>query len=718
MLLEYEKEILEFTREQSSLTIAARGIAMDNVLAALLEACADTHSLVFIVNSSDTDRLFLAMLKTPVTDIAKLTISQRSERYRAGGIFCGSSRALVTDFINRHVEIDKVGAIVVMNSESIGPDSAESFICYLFREHSPLGLIRAFSSDPIRLHHASLESVAQSLCLSKILFYPRFHEKVAASMRELDAVQIYIKQSDVLVEAVLLAGDIMKSIMQNERKQGSGFDYMDVLIYPQANKDIRDFRTLVSLLFCSDSLTAYLFYKSMVDVQKRNEGGGSWIFTEPSHLLLDVLRSRLEKDINSSKIERAEFAFDLDAETFRGKQVAKRPRTALLDSVSESSISQEESGDSGTCMHESMGSSNLSGFYLANPKIRKAVEIIDRDPDARTAILVPGGCCRRSIENVLESLGGRGNVSVLTHSMMQGESGFDRFILLNPDLGTIRCIECISAVGTEAMTYILQYKDSVEEQRFLQEIREEKHAFETMIEERAKLPLRMDLGRLELEDDSDEDEYAITVDSREMRARLPFFLYRAGNHIDVKVIDAGDYLIGKNRCIERKTVGDFAGSINSGRLYQQAQRLVHQYRSPILLLEFDGCKPTLLDFESTDVFRNTLIAKLCLFLYSFPAFELLWSNNHVHTVRLIRDIQRRDSVQHCLSVSIDPVLKEILLCIPGISSLNAPGVMHEFRSLYDLAFAGRERLEKVLDNGSAEKVFEFFRQEFPSVRHS
>jgi DNA excision repair protein ERCC-4 len=54
--------------------------------------------------------------------------------------------------------------------------------------------------------------------------------------------------------------------------------------------------------------------------------------------------------------------------------------------------------------------------------------------------------------------------------------------------------------------------------------------------------------------------------------------------------------------VERKSVSDLIGSLNSGRLYNQALAMTRHYNKPILLIEFDQNKPfTLQVYASSSI---------------------------------------------------------------------------------------------------------------------
>ncbi len=50
--------------------------------------------------------------------------------------------------------------------------------------------------------------------------------------------------------------------------------------------------------------------------------------------------------------------------------------------------------------------------------------------------------------------------------------------------------------------------------------------------------------------------------------------------------------------MERKSLSDLIGSLNSGRLYNQAVAMCRTYKHPVLLIEFDANKPFALQVSS------------------------------------------------------------------------------------------------------------------------
>lgn len=56
-------------------------------------------------------------------------------------------------------------------------------------------------------------------------------------------------------------------------------------------------------------------------------------------------------------------------------------------------------------------------------------------------------------------------------------------------------------------------------------------------------------------------------------------------------LQIGDYILTPDICVERKSISDLIGSLNSGRLYTQCIQMTRFYKKAILLIEFDQNKP-------------------------------------------------------------------------------------------------------------------------------
>lgn len=83
----------------------------------------------------------------------------------------------------------------------------------------------------------------------------------------------------------------------------------------------------------------------------------------------------------------------------------------------------------------------------------------------------------------------------------------------------------------------------------------------------------------------------VIVDIREFRSELPCMIHKRGIEVVPFFITIGDYILTPDICVERKSISDLIGSLNSGRLYNQCIQMGRFYSKPILLIEFDQNRP-------------------------------------------------------------------------------------------------------------------------------
>ena len=161
-------------------------------------------------------------------------------------------------------------------------------------------------------------------------------------------------------------------------------------------------------------------------------------------------------------------------------------------------------------------------------------------------------------------------------------------ILYMPDLEIIRTIELFKLTDNaeqKLKVYFFMYSDSIEEQKYLTQVRREKEAFEKLIQTKAVMvPFNEEAGvsiEFMIEDivsrsvggsglrnvlTDSEFPKRIIVDTRDLRSSLPFLLHLYGFEIEPMTIPIGDYILSPSICVERKSLPDLIQSLNSGRL--------------------------------------------------------------------------------------------------------------------------------------------------------
>lgn len=221
----------------------------------------------------------------------------------------------------------------------------------------------------------------------------------------------------------------------------------------------------------------------------------------------------------------------------------------------------------------------------------------------------------------------------------------------------------------------------------------------------------------------------ILVDMRELRSSLPFILYKNGFTLEPITLDIGDYILSSNLCIERKSTSDLISSLNSGRLFSQVEQMSRYYAHPLLLIEFDENKPFSLlptvDVRS-EISISDISSKLCLLLIHFPMLKIMWSCSLAATTDMFADLRRGDETEpvamgpgtlrdsggeaQSQSESMDPVAKDLLLSMPGITHLNYHNITRHVRDLRHLAQLNQSAIEDLIGTENGCRLYNFLHQ--------
>lgn len=318
------------------------------------------------------------------------------------------------------------------------------------------------------------------------------------------------------------------------------------------------------------------------------------------------------------------------------------------------------------------------------------------------------------------------------------------FILYDGDMEIIRRIEIYQALNhkKKIKVYFLVYTGSAEEQCFLTSLRREKEAFEFLIKEKAGLVLpegidgktgdHPDLVRgsssanetvnsrkaggqmRKLEDQK------VIVDMREFRSELPSLIHRRGIDVIPVTLEIGDYILTPDMVVERKSVSDLIGSLNSGRLYTQAKHMIMLYKKPILLIEFDQNKAFSLQgkyYFNSSASQN-VISKLILLTCHFPELRILWCPSPYATAEMFELLKLKreqpDEKKAMLmkiegeegemaSNKFNTVATDFISKLPGLNSKNMWSIMRNVTSIADLINYSEDQFNKFLNNSGAAK---------------
>ena len=296
---------------------------------------------------------------------------------------------------------------------------------------------------------------------------------------------------------------------------------------------------------------------------------------------------------------------------------------------------------------------------------------------------------RLDSQNILIELHDKRHSKVAYDLLKEVEPSFVIMYDANPTLTRQLELYAASRPDKALRVYFLVYEGSVEERRYLENIEEERKAFQRLIEHKSLMTgidrrsatrftnqsstsmqaqanssnnSRHGGGGVDREKEKQGEGGAVTssssssstsasaststsastthrrcviVDTREFRSVLPLMLHREGIEIVPMTLTVGDYILTPKMSIERKSIPDLFGSLRSGRLYKQAEQMCTHFEQPMLLIEFDNNRPFRLeDTHTREISQHSIVSKLVLVLLHFPALHFLWMVNPRATASL------------------------------------------------------------------------------------
>ncbi|XP_005177411.2 DNA repair endonuclease XPF [Musca domestica] len=296
--------------------------------------------------------------------------------------------------------------------------------------------------------------------------------------------------------------------------------------------------------------------------------------------------------------------------------------------------------------------------------------------------------------------------------------------------------------------FFLIHARTVEEQAYLTSLRREKQAFEYIIETKSKMviPEYQDgksdeafnlykaykhpedsietanaqsrkAGGQVCKQAEEEPNPKVIVDMREFRSDLPCLIHKRGIEVLPVTITIGDYILTPEICVERKSISDLIGSLNSGRLYNQCIQMQRYYAKPILLIEFDQNKPFHLQgkymiSQNTATTNADIMQKLQLLTLHFPKLRLIWSPSPYATAQLFEELKLgkpEPDPKHAAALGADDTgayddlkfnanIYDFLLKLPGVNTKNVHKLMRHGGCLKELLKKSQVEISQLLDS--------------------
>ncbi|KAF0025196.1 DNA repair endonuclease XPF [Scophthalmus maximus] len=424
----------------------------------------------------------------------------------------------------------------------------------------------------------------------------------------------------------------------------------------------------------------------------------------------------------------------------KGKEPAKKKKTSKSKSRPSLTLTQMV-GKEETEEAVVLGSSGDEEELMEEDDEEEGQLKLDLSSDAYYGVL-------KDPLTVIHPLKGCTDPHSLTRVLHEVEPSF--VVLYDAEVSFVRQLEIYKASrpGKALRVYFLIYGGSTEEQKYLTALSKEKKAFEHLIREKATMVIpeeregredtNLDLAR-NLEpanattntrkaggQEQTSEPSRVIVDMREFRSELPSLLHRRGLDIEPVTLEVGDYILTPDTCVERKSVSDLIGSLQSGRLYTQCLSMTRYYRKPVLLIEFDPAKPFSLmarsDFRH-EISSNDISSKLTLLTLHFPRLRILWCPSPHVTADLFKELKQGRlepdaAAAQAVTAESDimaesaglynPGPYDFLLKMPGVNTKNYGALIRNADSLADLAKLSQVKLAEILGNAqNAKLLYEF-----------
>lgn len=203
------------------------------------------------------------------------------------------------------------------------------------------------------------------------------------------------------------------------------------------------------------------------------------------------------------------------------------------------------------------------------------------------------------------------------------------------------------------------------------------------------------------------DNLRIIVDERERKSGIPELLRSIGLNLELKSLPVGDYIVGPETVVERKSIPDLMSSVFDGRLFDQCARLKEHFQFPIVLME--GNVDEIEEIIDNPLIFYGAVSKVALD-FKIP---IIPTPNAKHTAKLLISLCTKKEA------SKGPFLKKIrkstdvqrqqlsVLCsLPGVGEKLAIRMLEKFGSPLKVLSSTTSDLGKVegLGKTRAEKI--------------
>ena len=188
----------------------------------------------------------------------------------------------------------------------------------------------------------------------------------------------------------------------------------------------------------------------------------------------------------------------------------------------------------------------------------------------------------------------------------------------------------------------------------------------------------------------------IIIDEREKKSGIPNLLIAIGIKTEIKTLQIGDYIVGPETVVERKSIQDLISSVFDGRLFDQCSRLKEHFQYPILLVEGN------VD-EIESITENPLVFYGALSTVSIDfKIPIIPTPNASHTAKLLVSLcSKKESIKGPFlkkikkSNNIQKQQLSVLCSLPGIGEKTAIRILEKYDSPFIALSATSKELGKI-----------------------
>lgn len=199
----------------------------------------------------------------------------------------------------------------------------------------------------------------------------------------------------------------------------------------------------------------------------------------------------------------------------------------------------------------------------------------------------------------------------------------------------------------------------------------------------------------------------IIVDEREKKSGIPKLLKSIGLNLEMKSLPVGDYIVGPETVVERKSIHDLMSSVFDGRLFDQCSRLKEHFQYPIVLME--GNVDEIEEIIDNPLIFYGAVSKVALD-FKIP---IIPTPSAEHTAKLLISLctKREASTGPFLkkirkSTNLQRQQLSVLCSLPGVGEKLAIRMLEKFGTPLQVLSATINDLSKVegLGRARAEKI--------------